>query len=208
VRQGRATFANTLKYIFLATSANFGNMFSMAGVSLFLPFLPLLPKQILLTNLLTDLPEMTIARDRVDQVLINHPQRWNIRLIQRFMLTFGLLSSVFDFATFGVLLWLLDAGKDEFRTGWFVESVVSACAVVLIVRSRQPLWTSRPAAMLVLTTLLVIAVTILLPYTPLADPLGFTPLPPAFLAAMLGIVLAYAILAELIKRWFYRTMLR
>lgn len=207
VRLGRATFANTLKYIFLATSANFGNMFSMAGVSLFLPFLPLLPKQILLTNLLTDLPEMTIARDRVDQVLIDHPQRWNIRLIQRFMLTFGLLSSVFDFATFGVLLWLLDAGMDEFRTGWFVESVVSACAVVLIVRSRQPLWTSRPAAMLVLTTLLVIAGTILLPYTPLAKPLGFTPLPPTFLAAMLALVATYAASAEFVKRWFYRTML-
>lgn len=207
VREGRATFANTLKYIFLATSANFGNMFSMAGVSLFIPFLPLLPKQILLTNLLTDLPEMTIARDRVDQVLMDHPQQWNVRLIQRFMIVFGLLSSVFDFATFGVLLWLLDAGTDEFRTGWFVESVVSACAVVLIVRSRQPLWTSRPAAMLVLTTLMVIGATILLPFTGFAEPLGFTPLPPVFLAAMLALVAVYATSAELTKRWFYRTML-
>lgn len=205
VRQGRATFANTLKYIFLATSANFGNMFSMAGVSLCLPFLPLLPKQILLTNLLTDLPEMTIAGDRVDQELMDRPQRWNIQLIQRFMVVFGLLSSVFDFATFAVLLWLLDAGTDEFRTGWFVESVVSACAVLLIVRSRQPLWTSRPAAMLVLTTLLVVGVTILLPYTPLAEPLGFTPLPMTFLAAMLTLVVTYAASAECVKRWFYRS---
>ncbi len=207
VRQGRATFANTIKYIFLATSANFGNMFSMAGVSLFLPFFPLLPKQILLTNLLTDFPEMTIARDRVDPVMMDHPQRWNIKLIRQFMVIFGLLSSVFDFATFGVLLWLLNANPDQFRTGWFIESVVSACLVVLLVRSRQPLWTSRPAALLVVTTLLVIAVTILLPYTPLAQPLGFTPLSPVFLISMLLLVASYAVAAELVKRWFYRTRL-
>lgn len=204
VQQGRATFANTLKYIFLATSANFGNMFSMAGISLWLPFLPLLPKQILLTNLLTDLPEMTIARDRVDQVLIDRPQRWNIRLIQRFMIVFGLLSSVFDYATFGVLLQALDAGADEFRTGWFVESVASACTVVLIVRSRQPVWRSRPATILVATTLLVIATTIALPYTPLAEPFGFIPLPAAFLGTMLALVALYATSAEVLKRWFYR----
>jgi Mg2+-importing ATPase len=204
VRQGRATFANTLKYIFLATSANFGNMFSMAGVSLFLPFLPLLPKQILLTNLLTDLPEMTIARDRVDPALMDRPQRWDIRLIQRFMVVFGLLSSLFDYATFGVLLWLLRAGVDEFRTGWFVESVVSACTVVLIVRSRERFWTSRPAAPLVVTTLLVIAVTLLLPWTWLAEPLGFTSLPPPYLAAVLLLVATYAVAAEWTKRWFYR----
>jgi Mg2+-importing ATPase len=207
VREGRATFANTLKYIFLATSANSGNMLSMAGASLFLPFLPLLPKQILLTNLLTDLPEMTIARDRVDQILMDHPQRWNIGLIQRFMVVFGLISSLFDFATFGVLLWVLKAGVAEFRTGWFVESVVSACTIVLIVRSRQPLWTSRPAAALVLTTLLVIAGAIALPYSPVAKPLGFTPLPVSFLVAMLGLVFAYAVSAEVVKRWFYRRML-
>lgn len=205
VRQGRATFANTLKYIFLATSANFGNMFSMAGLSLFLPFLPLLPKQILLTNLLTDLPEMTIARDRVDPAMMDHPQRWNIPLIQRFTVVFGLLSSVFDYVTFAVLLWILNAGTNEFRTGWFVESVVSACAVVLIVRSRQPLWTSRPAPLLVVTTLLVIAATILLPFTPLAESLGFTPLPLGFLAAMLALVILYAAAAEVVKRWFFRT---
>jgi Mg2+-importing ATPase len=205
VQQGRATFANTLKYIFLATSANFGNMFSMAGVSLLLPYLPLLPKQILLTNLLTDLPEMTIARDRVDAVLMNHPQRWNIAAIQRFMLIFGLLSSVFDYATFGMLLWLLRAGAEEFRTGWFVESVVSACAVVLVVRSRQPLWTSRPGNLLVGTTLLVIVTTFVLPYSPLAGPLGLTPLPLSFLAAIVALVAAYATCAELVKHWYYRT---
>jgi Mg2+-importing ATPase len=203
VQQGRATFANTLKYIFLATSANFGNMFSMAGISLFLPYLPLLPKQILLTNLLTDLPEMTIARDKVDQVLMDRPQRWNIKMIQRFMLTFGLLSSIFDFATFAVLLRILHANEDEFRTGWFVESVVSACAIVLIIRSRQPLWTNWPAPALLVTTLLVMVGAILIPYLPIADRLGFVPLPVSFLATMLGIVVTYAVSAELLKRWFY-----
>ncbi len=122
VKEGRRTFANTLKYVFMATSANFGNMFSMAGASSFLPFLPLLPKQILLTNLLTDIPELTIATDRVDEELIERPRRWDLPFIRKFMLTFGLISSFFDFLTFGVLLWLLDAGTTEFRTGWFVES--------------------------------------------------------------------------------------
>jgi P-type Mg2+ transporter len=204
VQEGRATFANTLKYVFLATSANFGNMFSMAGASLFLPFLPLLPKQVLLTNLLTDLPEMTIARDRVDAVLMQRPQRWNISLIQRFMLVFGLVSSIFDFATFGVLLLILKAGEQEFRTGWFVESVVSACAIVLVVRSHEPLWTSRPAPVLLLTILAVIAATTALPFTPLAGPFGLVPLRPSFLMTMLVIVAAYAAAAELAKRWFYR----
>jgi len=203
VHAGRATFANTLKYVLLATSANFGNMFSMAGASLLLTFLPLLPKQVLLTNLLTDLPEMTIARDRVEAPLVARPQRWNIQFIQRFMLVFGLVSSVFDYATFGVLLFALRAGADEFRTGWFVESVVSACAIVLVVRTRQPLGRSRPAGVLVATTAAVIALAVTLPYTPLALLLGFVPLPPAFLVTMLVIVLLYALAAEITKRWFY-----
>src|ERR1019366_509073 len=119
VREGRATFANTLKYVFMATSANFGNMFSMAGASLFLPFLPLLPKQILLTNLLTDLPEMTIATDSVDDEMILKPRRWSIKFIRNFMIIFGLISSVYDYVTFGVLLVLLHANEAQFRTGWF-----------------------------------------------------------------------------------------
>lgn len=116
----------------MATSANFGNMFSMAGHSLLLPFLPLLPKQILLTNLLTDLPEMTIATDRVDRDWIERPRRWNIPFIKRFMLTFGLVSSVFDYLTFAVLLRVLRGDAAQFRTGWFVESVISAASIVLV----------------------------------------------------------------------------
>ena len=204
VRQGRGTFANTLKYVFLATSANFGNMFSMAGASLFLGFLPLLPRQILLTNFLTDLPEMTIAHDRVDDELMQQPQRWDVGLIRRFMLVFGALSSLFDYATFAVLLLLFRAGPDEFRTGWFVESVVSACVIVLIVRSRQPLGSDRPATGLLVTTAAVVATTIALPYSPLAASLGFVPLPLSFLAGMLLIVALYAAAAESVKRAFFR----
>ena len=132
VQEGRTTFANTLKYVFMATSANFGNMFSMAGASLFLPFLPLLPKQILLTNLLTDLPEMAIATDSVDNELLKEPRRWDIRFIRKFMITFGIVSSLFDYLTFGALLFLLHANVAHFRTGWFMESVISASLIVLV----------------------------------------------------------------------------
>jgi magnesium-translocating P-type ATPase len=138
VREGRTTFANTLKYVFMATSANFGNMFSMAGVSLFIPFLPLLPKQILLTNLLTDFPEMTIATDNVDEQMIDYPRRWDIKAIRKFMITFGLVSSVFDYLTFGLLLLVLHSNEAQFRTGWFLESVISASMIVLVIRSRNP----------------------------------------------------------------------
>ena len=204
VREGRTTFANTLKYVFMATSANFGNMFSMAGASLFLPFLPLLPKQILLTNLLTDLPEMAIANDRVDPQALEAPRRWDIGFIRRFMTTFGILSSFFDFLTFGVLLLVLHASPTQFRTGWFIESVVSASLIVLVIRSRQPFFRSRPATMLLAATLAVVAATFVLPYTPLATPLGFEPLPPVFLASIGGIVLVYIVAAEVTKRLFYR----
>lgn len=203
VQAGRATFANTLKYILLATSANFGNMFSMAGASLLLPFLPLLPKQVLLNNLLTDLPEMTIARDRVDEELVRQPQRWDVGLIRRFMAWFGLVSSVYDYLTFAVLRWPFDANERQFRTGWFVESVVSACLVVLVVRSRRPLGTDRPAAALLAMTLVVIVFTLGIPYSPLAEPLELVPLPMPLVATMLAIVLAYAATAEVVKRWFY-----
>ncbi|MBX3236030.1 MAG: magnesium-translocating P-type ATPase [Nitrospiraceae bacterium] len=206
IREGRTTFANTLKYVFMATSANFGNMFSMAGASTFLPFLPLLPKQILLTNLLTDIPEMTIATDRVDRELIDRPRRWDIAFIRKFMMTFGLISSCFDFLTFGVLLWGLNAGVEEFRTGWFVESVVSASVIVLVIRSRRPLVRSRPSRPLLLSTALVAAVTILLPLTPLRGMMGLTPLPPVFWGALAIIVLLYACAAELAKRAFYRSI--
>jgi len=204
VQDGRRTFANTLKYVFMASSANFGNMFSMAGASLILPFLPLLPKQILLVNLLTDLPEMTIAADFVDPELVAGPRRWDVGFLRRFMLVFGPLSSVFDYMTFGAL-WLMTKHLHEsfFQTGWFIESIISASMIVLVIRSRRPFFRSRPARPLVWATAAVGLVTLALPYTPAAKLMGFQPLPWGILAAMLGIVALYVVAAEGVKRWFY-----
>jgi Mg2+-importing ATPase len=204
VREGRTTFANTLKYVFMATSANFGNMFSMAGVSLFLPFLPLLPKQILLTNLMTDFPEMTIATDRVDPEMVDHPRRWDIKAIRKFMYTFGLLSSVFDYLTFGVLLFIVHAAQDQFRTGWFLESVVSASLIVLVIRSRRPFFNSRPAKYLLIATLLTVVVTVALPFTPLGEIFEFRGLPISLLVLIAIIVLLYIVSAEVVKTVFYK----
>ncbi len=203
VKEGRVTFANTLKYVFMATSANFGNMFSMAGISLFLPFLPLLPSQILLTNLLTDFPELTIATDRVDKELVNKPRRMDIKFIRNFMIVFGLLSSVFDYLTFGALLLLLHAQPEQFRTGWFLESVISASLVVLVVRTRQSIFNSKPGRYLLMATLATIGVTIIIPWTPLATLLGFQPLPLSFVLVLGAIVLFYVTAAENVKRVFY-----
>jgi Mg2+-importing ATPase len=203
VEAGRRTFANTMKYVFMATSANFGNMFSMAGASLFLPFLPLLPTQILLTNLLTDLPEMTIAADHVDPEMAEKPRRWDIRFIRRFMFTFGLLSSVFDYLTFGVLMLVLRAHAAEFRTGWFLESVVSASLIVLVIRTRRPFFKSPPRIYLTLATLFVVAFTVALPWTPLGRLFGFVPLPFEFITLLAAILVLYVASAEIVKRVFY-----
>ena len=204
IREGRRTFANTLKYVFMATSANFGNMFSMAGASLLLPFLPMLPKQILLINFLTDLPEMTIASDRVDDVYIERPPRWNVSFIRRFMLVFGAVSSAFDFLTFAVLLWVLRANQALFHTGWFLESVLSATAVIFALRTRQPFQHSRPSRGMLYATLAVGLVALSLPYSPLAALLDFTPLPPLLLGTIGAIVIAYFFTAEAVKRWFFK----
>ncbi|MCK9423681.1 MAG: magnesium-translocating P-type ATPase [Bacteroidales bacterium] len=204
VKEGRTTFANTLKYVFMATSANFGNMFSMAGVSLFIPFLPLLPKQILLTNLMTDFPEMTIATDRVDDEMVDHPRRWDIKAIRKFMITFGLVSSVFDYLTFGLLLLVLRANESQFRTGWFLESVISASMIVLVIRSRKPFFKSRPGKYLLIATLSIAVITLILPFTPLGTLFGFTPLSFTTYVLILLIVTAYIVAAEVTKTIFYR----
>ncbi len=201
---GRKTFANTLKYVFMATSANFGNMFSVAGASLFLSFLPMLPKQILFINFSTDLPEMTIAGDNVEPVYVQVPHRWDIGFIRRFMFVFGPLSSFFDYFTFIVLLVLLRASPELFRTGWYVESVVSASLVVFVIRSRLPFTRSRPSRTMMAVTGVVVLVTLLVPYSPIADLLGLKPLPPSYLLAIAGIVVIYLVSAETVKRWFYR----
>lgn len=203
VTQGRRIFANTLKYVFMATSANFGNMFSMAVASLFLPFLPLLPKQILLINLLTDLPEMTIASDQVDKTYVEAPHRWDISFIRRFMSTFGPLSSLFDFATFG-LLFLMKVDQALFQTGWFVESVLSAAIVIFALRTRLPFFRNAPARALIIASIFVIVLVLWLPYSFMAPIMGFAPLPSRLLLSIAGIVVAYFFSAELAKRFFYR----
>lgn len=204
VNEGRRTFANTLKYIFMATSANFGNMFSMAGVSLIIPFLPLLPKQILLTNLMTDFPEMTIATDNVDNEMIDHPRRWDIKAIRKFMVTFGLLSSLFDYMTFGLLLLVLHATESQFRTGWFVESVISASLIVLVIRSRKSFYKSKPGKYLLVATLAVVVLILLLPVSPLGRLFEFGKLPFHYYLLLLSIVVLYVISAEITKRIFYK----
>jgi Mg2+-importing ATPase len=204
VREGRITFANTLKYVFMATSANFGNMFSMAGASLFLPFLPLLPTQILLTNLMTDFPEMTISTDNVDNEMVEKPRRWDIGFIRRFMMVFGLANSACDYLTFGVLLLLMHANMKQFRTGWFIENVVTAASIVLVIRTQKPFYRSRPGNLLLVATGATVAATLILPYTPLAGVLGLTPVPPIFLLALALIMVFYIVVAEVAKFYFYR----
>ena len=204
VREGRKTFANTMKYVFMATSANFGNMFSMAGASLFLSFLPLLPKQVLMVNLMTDMPETTIATDNVDAEQVEKPRRWDMKFIRRFMLLFGLISSIFDYITFAVLIFVLNASPDQFRTGWFIESVLSAVIIVLVIRTRRPFFRSRPGRYMMATSAAIIMITLALPYIVPQGILNFQGLPPIFLALTALIILLYIATAEMAKRYFYR----
>lgn len=204
IEYGRTTFANTIKYIYMTTSANFGNMISMAFASLFLPFLPLLAKQILLNNFLSDIPAVGIASDRVDRVAVAHPHRWDIAAVRRFMLTFGLISSLFDLCTFAALLHLTDGSPAHFRTGWFVESLLTELLVVLVVRTRLPCYRSRPGPLLLGLTLALAVVACSLPYLPGAELFEFVPLPAGILAAIAAIVVAYLVTTELAKRRFYR----
>ena len=204
VKEGRKTFANTLKYVFMATSANFGNMFSMAGASLFLSFLPLFPRQILLTNLMTDFPETTIGTDNVDSELVEKPRRWNVAFIRNFMIVFGILSSVFDYVAFGVLIFVLKSSPELFRTGWFVESVLSASLIVLVIRSRRPFFKSFPGKYLLITTIAIVGATLVLPFTPLGKLFGFVQPSLLVLVLMSIIVVFYIIAGEVVKGIFYK----
>ncbi|MFN8442830.1 MAG: magnesium-translocating P-type ATPase [Caldilineaceae bacterium] len=202
--EGRKTFANTIKYIFTTTSANFGNMLSMAGASIFLPFLPLLAKQILLNNFLSDIPGMTIANDAVDAEWIERPQRWNMSFIRNFMIVFGLVSSLFDYLTFGVLLLWLRAGPDEFRTGWFIESLLTELVIALVVRTRRPFFRSQPGRWLLLSTLTVALIALVIPYLPFTNLFGFVPLPPQLMLTLLILTALYVLCTEVTKHFFYR----
>ncbi|HEU5267296.1 MAG TPA: HAD-IC family P-type ATPase, partial [Jatrophihabitans sp.] len=206
VAEGRRIFANTIKYVLMGTSSNFGNMVSAAAASAVLKFLPMLPSQILLNNLLYDAGQLTIPTDHVDAEQVTRPSHWDIAAIRRFMLVFGPLSSIFDFVTFAVLLGPLAAGPREFRTGWFVESLATQTLVIFAIRTRRvPFLRSRPSLPLAIAALATVALGVAIPYTPLAGKLGFVTLPVPFLLSLLAMVACYLLLVELGKRRFYAT---
>jgi len=204
VLEGRRTFANIMKYIMMGTSSNFGNMFSMAGATLFLTFLPMLPVQILLNNLLYDVSELPIPMDSVDHDALTHPRHWDTGFIRNFMLVVGSISSIFDFLTFYVMLKVFDAGEALFQTGWFVESLATQVLVIFIIRTRGNPFKSRPSKALIVTSLSVILVAALLPFTPLAEKFGFVAPSMLFYLILMGMMLCYLVLVQFVKTWFYR----
>jgi Mg2+-importing ATPase len=202
VREGRRTFANILKYMMMGTSSNFGNMFSMAGGVLFLPFLPMLPTQILLNNLLYDLSETAIPLDHVSDTTLAQPRRWDLGVVRKFMLVFGPLSSLFDILTFGLLIWVFHSNAVQFHTGWFVESLSTQILVIFIIRTAQPLQ-ERPHVALVTSSLSAFIIAVTLPYLPLAQWFGFVPLPAEVMGALALVTIVYLISVYLVKRWFF-----
>jgi Mg2+-importing ATPase len=204
VAEGRRIFANTMKYVLMGTSSNFGNMFSAAAASSLLPFLPMLPSQILLNNLLYDTGQLSIPTDLVDDEQRRAPAHWDIATIRRFMLVFGPVSSVFDFLTFAIMLGLFHAGPELFRTGWFVESLATQSLVIFAIRTRRvPFLRSRPGPALLVATLAVVAVGAALPFSPLGPLLGFTPPPATFFPVLVGLVAVYLVLIEITKKLFF-----
>ncbi len=206
--EGRKAFGNVMKYLLMGTSSNFGNMFSMAGASLFLPFLPMLPIQILLNNFLYDLSQVTIPTDNVDSSYIIKPHRWDIKLIRDFMIYIGPISSIFDFLTFFMMLWIFHASEALFHTGWFVESLATQTLVLFIIRTAGNPLRSRPSLPLTITTISVVCIGIILPFTPLAFPLGFTPLPALYFLFLVVMVVTYLLLVEIVKRRLMRRLVK
>ncbi|HTP38105.1 MAG TPA: magnesium-translocating P-type ATPase [Steroidobacteraceae bacterium] len=208
IAEGRRTFANTMKYVAITTSANFGNMISMAAASLLLPFLPLLAKQILLNNFLSDLPALAISTDRVDAEAVARPHGWDIRYIRRFMIGFGSISSLFDFVTFGFLLLVIHATAPLFRTSWFVLSLLTQLGIVYVARTRRPAWRSRPGRLLVGCSILVAVAGLAMPWLPFGEWMGFVHLPARVLAGLAAITLAYLVCSEVLKRWLFGEAVR
>jgi Mg2+-importing ATPase len=202
IEEGRKTFANTLKYVLITTSANLGNMVSMAAGSLFLPFLPLTAAQILLNNFLSDVPAVGLADDSVDPEQVDRPRRWDICLIGRFMIVFGLVSVIFDFVTFALLQIVFQAPPELFRTAWFVESLLTELVIALVVRTARPFYQSRPGGVLLASTVVLIVVAFAIPFVPLAEAFGFVPLPGPVVAAIAGVTVAYVAATEVTKRRF------
>lgn len=208
VMEGRRIFANTLKYVLMATSSNFGNMFSAAGASLFLTFLPMLPSQILLNNLLYDVGQLAIPTDNVDDEVVARPAAWDIAFVRRFMMVFGPVSSIFDFATFFVMIAILHASHSEFRSGWFVESLATQTLVIFLIRTRRiPFFRSRPSVPMLITPVTCAVVGAILPFSPVARLLGFATLPLTFFLILLGMIGTYLVLIEFAKSRFYRAEL-
>jgi len=204
VSEGRRVFSNTLKYVYMMVSSNFGNMFSVVGASFFLKFLPMTPSQILLNNALYDISELTIPTDNVDPAELKRPRKWDTKFIRKFMLVFGPLSSIYDFLTFGVLLFVFNATPALFQTGWFVESIATQTMVIFVLRTHgSPFWKSRPSNALILSSFAVVAAAIALPFTPLGAVFGFVPLPLEYFAFLAVAVLTYLGLVEFAKRRFY-----
>ena len=208
ILEGRRTFGNVMKYIMMATSSNFGNMFSMAAATLFLPFLPMLPLQILLNNLMYDVSEITLPLDNVDAEDLAQPKRWDMGFIRNFMLTIGPISSLFDFLTFYLLIHLFSAHESLFRTGWFVESIATQVLVIFVIRTRRNPLRSHPNRWLVFTSLAVVLTAMALPFTPLAPYLGFTPLPLSFFGLLVALLLSYLVMVEGGKQWFYKRLMK
>jgi Mg2+-importing ATPase len=204
VLEGRRTFGNIMKYIMMGTSSNFGNMFSMAGASLFLPFLPMLPVQILLNNLLYDVSQLPIPLDRVDDDYLSHPRHWDMNFIRNFMLVIGPVSSIFDFLTFYIMLTVFRAGEALFHTGWFIESMATQVLVIFIIRTRKNPFKSRPTPWLAACSLTVVAVAVLLPFTPAGGHLGFVAPPAFFFLVLTAMLIAYLLAVEWVKQWFFR----
>jgi len=205
IKEGRKTFANTLKYIYISTGSTFGNMFSVAIASLLLPFLPMLPKQILLTNFITDFPYLTIASDNVDEEQLNKPGKWKLKIIRNYMVIFGIHSSIFDVITFLTLLYVLKVKETAFQTAWFVESILTELFILFIIRTHKSFFKSKPGKYLFILSIFGLVVTLSLPYMPFADQVGLSPLPLFNLGLMLAIVLAYIITADVLKVWFFKT---
>jgi Mg2+-importing ATPase len=204
IKEGRKTFANTLKYIYISTGSTFGNMCSVAAASLILPFLPMLPKQILLTNFITDFPYLTVASDNVDAEQVEKPGKWNLKLIRNYMVVFGVHSSLFDIITFLTLYFLLKVKESAFQTGWFIESVLSELFILFIIRTHKNFFKSKPGKYLFTLSIVGLIITIILPYMPFANEVGLVPLPIINFGAILLIVLAYIITADLLKVWFFK----
>ncbi len=202
--EGRRTVENVTKYILMGSSSNFGNMFSMAGAALFLPFLPMLPTQVLLNNLLYDISEIGVPFDNVDAEAVQRPVRWDIGFIERFMLLLGPVSSLFDFLTFFALLGLFGAGEPMFQTGWFIESLATQSLVIFVIRTRKPPWRSLPNPVLTILTLGVVLIGLVIPLTPLGALFGFVEPPPAFYLFLVSAIAAYLLLVEGVKRLLYR----